>query len=207
MLTQRISLVAAILLASSLCPALAQGQTAAAPSVADAARKARQEKNRPPAKLFTNENIGDVKGTVSVVGTPPPEPPPAAPAPGDGAAAAGAAGPSATAPAAEAAAPKQEVKGEAYWRAKFADARKKLADDTKEADVLQREYNLKQQQFYSDPNVTLREENSRADLNKTLDQINAKKADVEKDQQALNALEDDLRKAGGDPGWARAATP
>lgn len=195
MLTHRIPLLTGILLASSLCPVLVQGQAAPAPLVADAARKARAEKSRQPSKVFTNEDMPDLKGTVSVVGAPPPEPS-AAPATPEGSAA-----PAAAAPAA-----KPEVKDEAYWRAKFADARKKLADDTKEADILQREYNLKQQQFYSNPNVALREQNSRADLNKTLDDINTKKADVDKDQQAISALEDQLRQAGGDAGWSREPT-
>jgi hypothetical protein len=200
-MTQRlVRLAATIVLASSVCAALAHGQTAPAsqqaPSLGEAARKAReQSKGRPPAKVFSNENIADLKGTVSVVG---PEPPaPAAPE-AAGAAIAPAAPP--TAPAA----PKAEVKDEAYWRAQFAAARKQLAGDSKELDVLQREYNLKEQQFYSNPNVALREQNSRADLNKTRDDINAKKADVAKDQQTITTLEDQLRQAGGNPGWGRA---
>ena len=207
MLTHRISLLTGILLASSLYPILAQGQAAPAPSVADAARKAReQNKNRQPAKVFTNENVSDLKGTISVVGTLPPEPAAASATNPDGSVApatAAPATPGGTTPAPGAAAAKPEAKDEAYWRAKFAEARKKLADDTKEADILQREYNLKEQQFYSNPNVALREQNSRADLNKTLEQINAKKADVAKDQQAIAALEDQLRQAGGSPGWSR----
>ena len=210
---QDLPLAARIVLASSVCAALAHGQTAPAsqqaPSLGEAARKAReQNKSRQPAKVFTNENIPDLKGTISVVGTPAPEPAPApAPAP-DGSASATAAPATpgtATAPAA-AAGPKTEAKDEAYWRAKFAAARKQLADDTKEADILQREYNLKEQQFYSNPNVALREQNSRADLNKTRDDINTKKADVAKDQQAIAALEDQLRQAGGNAGWAREPT-
>jgi 3-oxoacyl-ACP reductase-like protein len=135
---------------------------------------------------------------------PPPAEPAAAPAAGEAAAPAPEGAPAAAAAPAGAAAPKPEVKDEAYWRAKFAEARKKLADDTKELDILQREYNLKQQQFYLDPNVALREQNNRADLNKTLEQINTKKLDVEKDQAAITALEDQLRQAGGNPGWSRA---
>ena len=215
MMTLRIShLATGVLLASSLCPILAQTQNGTAPqqpaSVADAARKAReQSKGRPqPAKVFTNEDVPNLKGVVSVVGTAPAEPA-AAPAtseavgatPADASAAAAAATPGA------AAAPKPEVKDETYWRSKFAEARKKLADDTREVDILQREYNLKQQQFYLDPNVALREQNSRADLNKTLEQINTKKQDVERDQQAITALEDQLRQAGGNAGWSREPTP
>jgi hypothetical protein len=204
MLTHSLSrLAASIMLASSFCAPLMHGQTAPAsqqaPSLGDAARKTReQSKGRQPAKVFSNEDIADLKGAVSVVGTQPPAP--AAPGTGQAAAA-----PAAGVPAA--AAPKAEVKDETYWRAQFAAARKQLASDTKELDILQREYNLKQQQFYSNPNVALREQNSRADLNKTRDDISTKKADVEKDQQAIATLEDQLRQAGGDSGWSRAPQP
>jgi hypothetical protein len=196
MLTQKLlRLAAGMVLASSLCATLVHGQNGStsqqAPSLGDAARKAReQNKARQPGKVITNEDIADIKGSVSIVGAVPPAPAASEQAPPAGA---------------PAAAPKVEVvKDEAYWRAKFADARKQLASDTKELDILQREYNLKQQQFYSDPNVALREQNSRADLNKTRDAITAKKADVEKDQQAITDLEDALRRAGGDAGWGRA---
>lgn len=196
MLTHSLSrLAAGIVLASSLCAALTHGQTAPAsqeaPSLGDAARKAREQgKGRQPAKVFSNEDIADLKGTVSVVGVQPVAP----------------SAPGTTQPTA-APAPKAEVKDETYWRAQFAAARKQLASDTKELDILQREYNLKEQQFYSNPNVALREQNSRADLNKTRDDINAKKADVEKSQQAITALEDQLRQAGGDAGWSRPPQP
>jgi chromosome segregation ATPase len=93
-------------------------------------------------------------------------------------------------------------KNEAAWRAKFAAARKILADDMRELDILQREFNLKQQQFYQDPNAALKQQYSRDDLNKTQSEIDAKKQAVERDKQALSGLEDELRKAGGDPGWA-----
>jgi hypothetical protein len=200
MRTHKLSLCAAgILAASSLCATLGQAQAAPSPqqgvSLGEAARRAREQKQgQQPGKVITNEDIAGLKGTVSVVGTEPPAPEAteaAEAAPAEGTAA----------PAAEAA--KEPVKDETYWRGQFADARKKLADDSKELDILQREYNLKEQQFYSNPNVALREQYGRDDLNKTRDDINTKKADVEKDQQAIAALEDDLRKAGGDPGWAR----
>jgi septal ring factor EnvC (AmiA/AmiB activator) len=72
----------------------------------------------------------------------------------------------------------------------------------RELDILQREFNLKQQQFYQDPNAALKQQYSRDDLNKTQSEIDAKKQAVERDKQALSGLEDELRKAGGDPGWA-----
>jgi hypothetical protein len=185
-------------------------------SVAEASRKAREEKkNRAPAsKIYTDEDIPNLKGTVSVVGQLPPPAAattdkaangttPAAPAGG----ATGATGvPAATTggtPAAAAAAPVAAVKDETYWRKAFADARKKLADDSKELDVLQREFNLKQQQYYSDPNVALQQQYTNKDLDDTRQEIDAKKQVVDQDNQAIAGMEDDLRKAGGDAGWAR----
>jgi chromosome segregation ATPase len=97
---------------------------------------------------------------------------------------------------------KEGPKDEASWRAKFAAVRKTLADDTKELDILQREFNLKQEQFYQDPTAALKEQHSRDDLNKTQSEIDAQKQTVEKDKQALSDLEDELRRSGGDPGWA-----
>jgi hypothetical protein len=52
----------------------------------------------------------------------------------------------------------------------------------------------------------MKEQYSRADLDKTQGQIDAKKQAIEKDKQALSDLEDDLRKSGGDPGWANEPT-
>ena len=164
-------------------------------SLADAARKAReQQKNEPKsAKVFTDDDLANLKGQISVVGTVPP-----APAAEDSAAAAK------SAPTAGAAAP--AVKGEAYWRKKFADARRALADDTREADVLQREYGLKQVQFYANPNTALQQQYSRKDLDDSLAELNKKKAAVDKDNQTISDLQDQLRQAGGDAGWANEPT-
>jgi len=174
-------------------------------SLGDAGRKARAQKkdSSKAAKVFTNEDMGGLKGTISVIGN---EPAPA----------------SATASTAQKTdntaqktddkklangadgkdAKKDAVKDEGYWRTKFAAARRVLADDTKELDVLQREYNLKLQQYSQDPNWAMHEQYSRSDVNKTQSEIDAKKQDIEKDKQALSDLEDELRKSGGDAGWA-----
>jgi hypothetical protein len=93
---------------------------------------------------------------------------------------------------------------EAYWRKTFADARKKLADDAHELDILQREYNLKQQQYYNDPNTALKEQYSRQDLTDTKAKIDDKTAAVALDKQAISDLEDALRVSGGEPGWSAA---
>jgi chromosome segregation ATPase len=160
-------------------------------SLGDAARKARAEKKHSgkPAKVFTNDDMGRLKDRPSAIAFQ------SAPA-------------SWTDRNAETTKDKKPTNGddrkkdEASWRAKFAAARKTLADDMRELDILQREFNLKQQQFYQDPNAALKQQYNRDDLNKTQSEIDTKKQAVERDKQALSDLEDELRKAGGDPGWA-----
>jgi hypothetical protein len=166
---------------------VAPAQDVPSVSVADAARAARvQKKGEKPGKVYTDDDIANLKGTVSVVG--------AAPAPDTPAAATAKPGDSDAKPVA---------KDEAYWRKTFAEARKKLADDSKELDILQREYNLKTEQYYTDPNAAMREQNSRQDLKDTQAKIDMKKMDVAADNDAITNLEEDLRKSGGDPGWER----
>jgi hypothetical protein len=206
-----VSLTAVLLVAGSITLVRAQDSTATiagsqSDSLGDAARKARAQKKDPskPAKVFTNEDVGSLKGTISVIGN--------EPAPGTGAfktaeknddkKPANGADAKATNGADLKDAKKEQPKDEPYWRAKFAAARKTLADDTKELDILQREFNLKQEQYSQDPNWAMREQNSRADINKTQSEIETKKQDIEKDKQALSDLEDELRKAGGNAGWA-----
>ena len=182
-------------------------------SVADAARKAQAQKkpSAKPAAVLTNDNLDSLKGTISVVGEAPA--PPADQASDEKADK----GDKGKTPAADAKgkAPgkddktaddkKSAEKGEDYWRPMFADARKKLAADAHELDVLQRDYNLKQQQYYSDPNQAMRQQYSRQDLTDTKAQIDDKTTAVAADKQAISDLEDQLRQAGGEPGWANPA--
>lgn len=195
-----VSLAALLLLSGGLsmgrtqdAPATSSGSQSA--SLGDAARKARAQKkdSSKPAKVFTNDDVGNLRGTISVIGN---EPAPAS-------------GTDKTAektddkkPANGADSKKDAAQEESAWRAKFAAARKVLADDTKELDILQREFNLKQEQYSQDPNWAMHQQYSRDDINKTQSQIDTKKQDIEKDKQALSDLEDALRKAGGDAGWA-----
>ena len=82
-------------------------------------------------------------------------------------------------------------------------ARAKLATAEKELDILQRELNLNRQQYYSDPNKTLREEYTRSEVNKGKADIDAKNLEVAQLRAAVAALEDDLRRAGGPAAWSR----
>jgi hypothetical protein len=179
-----------------ICPSLVQAQPQQE-SVAEAARKVRAEKKPSirPAVVLTNDNLDTIKGTVSVLGP--------APAPAPAAAPTVAAPPEKSKTDATAGPAKPLVKDEGYWRDQFKTARKTLADDVHELDILQREYNLKQQQYYSDPNVALREQYTSKDLTDTKKNIDDKTAAVAKDKQSISDLEDSLRQSGGDVGWSR----
>jgi len=178
-----------------LAPTVLQGRQDQDQNVVDAARKAQAEKKAAPKSKLTidNDNLDTLTGTVSVVG-------PAPPSPEDQAKAAADKAKEVTSPGEK----KPAVKDESYWRQTFADANKKLADDSHELDILQREYNLKQQQYYSDPNTNLKQDYTRQDLTDTKTKIDDKTAAVAADKQALSDLEDALRQAGGEPGWASA---
>jgi hypothetical protein len=172
-------------------------------SVAAAARKAQAQKksSAKPVTVFTNDNIDTVKGTINVVGETPAPPADKTTTVQDKTKTPPTDDKSKAAPADD---KSGSTKDEAYWRKAFADARKKLADDTHELDILQREYNLKQQQYYSDPNTAMREQYNRQDLTDTKTKIDEKTATVAQDKQAISDLEDALRQSGGEPGWATA---
>jgi chromosome segregation ATPase len=166
--------------------------------VVDAARKAREKKKDAgkPKKVFTNEDIGDLKsGGVSTVGQD---------ASGAAAKEGGqnqAAKPGDKAEGADKAADGSQDQ-EKMWRERFRQAYAKLAQLEKELDILQREDNKAQLQYYSDPQKAMKEGYTRKDVNETTAKIDAKRKEIDQQKQHISDLEDDLRKAGGDPGWA-----
>jgi hypothetical protein len=99
--------------------------------------------------------------------------------------------------------PPQEPQTEAEWRSKFAELRSQLYWAQKELNVLQRELQGNLVQYYPDPSKTLRESVTRKDINATRRKIAEKKAEVAELKQSISDLEDDLRHAGGPPGWSR----
>jgi chromosome segregation ATPase len=152
-------------------------------SLAAAARRSREEKKeQPKAKVFTNDDLPTAGGVSSVgesTGTNPA---------GDG-----------KAPAADAASGGDEK----TWRAKFATLRHKLEQDQQNLDVMQRELSQLDIQYYNNPVKAMQQDLTREDINKKTSDIEAKKQQIEADRQAISDAEDDLRKAGGDSGWAR----
>ena len=156
--------------------------------VADAARKAREDKKNAakPKKVYTDD---DVK--------------PATPAPAENpGGAAGAALVAAQQKGGEAG-PAEDPNGEAAWRKKFKAQHDKIAKAETELDILQRELEKAQVQYYPDPSKALSEQNNRKDVNDKMAKIDAKKQEITQLKQGLDDLEDQLRKSGGDPGWAR----
>ena len=165
-----------------------QQQPGTGDSLAEAARKAKEEKkdNPKPKKVYTDDDISTKKSDVSVVGNPP--------APAD-----------ATAPpdAGTAAPAKGTLTPEQKWRKAFAAQRAKIAQAEKELDVLQREESKAGLQYYSDPTKAMKEQLTRNELNEKATKIAAKKQQIADLKQQMEDMEDQLRKEGGDPGWAR----
>jgi hypothetical protein len=188
--------------------ALAQdpGQSSTGDSVADAARRARENKKNAPkgTKVYTDEDVSPTPapGTNSQSAATPPSDAPAAngeaqTAPAN---ATEATGDAKNPPAGGAPADKDDEKG---WRQRFKLQHDRIARAEKELDVLQREEVKAQVQYYPDPQKALTEGYTRKDINDKDAKIAAKKDEIAKLKQGLDDLEDQLRKAGGDPGWAR----
>jgi hypothetical protein len=188
---------------------IAAQQTASAQQgndpAADAARKAREQKKTEPKpkKVYTNDDIGG-GSTASA-----PAPGNTAPAPAAGATTAVTDTKDGSAPAATGESsgatksPAPDKNDEASWRAKFSETRGQLAQAEKELDILQREAQKAQVQFYSDPATALKEQYSRKDVNEKDTKIAAKKQEIDQLKQKLSDMEDTLRRSGGDVGWAR----
>ena len=153
-------------------------------SLADAARKAREaKKDQPkPARVFDNDNLPG--GGISTVGKTDDAKKDGGDANSDDKS-------------------KSGTDSEKAWKEKFATLRSKLARDKEDLEVMQRELGVLNLQNYSDPNKGLQQELTRSDINNKTGAIDAKQKAIEADQQAIDDAEDDLRKSGGDSGWAR----
>ncbi len=92
---------------------------------------------------------------------------------------------------------------EQEWRARFRELRAKLDRAQRELDVLQQELGIALVQYYPDPAKTLKEGYTFREVNLIRARLAEKKAEVASLQQDISDLEDDLRRAGGPPGWGR----
>ncbi|MCH7979641.1 MAG: hypothetical protein IH935_11795 [Acidobacteria bacterium] len=92
---------------------------------------------------------------------------------------------------------------EKEYREKFAQLREELSYEERKLDVMQRELNLMQIQYYSDPNVAMREQHERGEINQRMQDLEAQKAAVEQKKAAITAMEEELRREGLPVGWSR----
>ena len=183
----------AVAMALSCTPTRAQDQSSTGDPVADAARKAREQKKvaQKPKKVFTDD---DVK---------PAEPAPAPPAASDAPAAPDEAKPEKSQAKAQDQPEAENPNSEKAWRKRFAEQRKKISDAELKLDVLQREAQKADVQYYSDPQKAMQEQFTRTEINEKNAKIEATKKQIADLKQQLSDMEDQLRASGGDVGWAR----
>jgi hypothetical protein len=164
----------------------ASGAATQSDSIAEAARRAREAKKEQPkpARVFDNDNLPG--GTISTVGK-------AEEPKKDGDASADT----------SADTKKSGSNAEKDWKEKFARLRAKEEHDKQDLEVLQRELGVLNIQNYSDPVKTMQQGVTRSDINNKVAAIDAKQKAIEADEQAITDAEDELRKTGGDSGWAR----
>jgi hypothetical protein len=161
--------------------------------VADAARKAREDRKNAakPKKVYTDDDVKPAAAAATATTT--------APSDAGGAAATGPAGSQKTDEGGAA----EDPNSEQAWRKRFKEQRDKLAKAETELDVLQREAQKAQLEYYPDPQKALTEQNTRKDVNDKMAKIAAKKQEITQLKQGLEDMEVALRKSGGDSGWAR----
>jgi hypothetical protein len=186
-------------------PPQSQDGSSATQSVADAARHAKAQKSdsssqAAPAKprVFTNDNI-PTTGGISTVG----ESASGGSGSGDNANGANPDDPTKHEEKKEGATKSLGANDEKGWRALFQDLRHKLDQDQQDLDISQRELGKDDVQFYQDPVKGMQQGLTRSDINDKTAKIDSLKAKIQADQQAISNAEDQLRAAGGDPGWAR----
>ena len=165
--------------------------------VADAARKAREQKKKDTAKpkrVYTDDDVNHSTSTgvpTSTDANAPATSEGGTPKTSDGKEKAG---------AGKTAEPEESP--ETKWRKQFKEVYANLDRAQKELDILQREDNKAQVQYYSDPQKALAEQYTRKDINDHDAKIAAKKKEIDQLKQRISDMEEALRKSGGDPGWA-----
>lgn len=167
-----------------------QDQSKQSQSVAEAARKAKeQQKTAPKAQtVWTNDTVGAVQGTVNVVG----QQSAASSAAGGSEAKAGAAAAGAEA----AATPAASAEDIAKLQSQLADAKKNLDSVKTDLDIAQRKYDLDAAQYYGTPNYAANKQGQTM-LDGEKSAIAAKKQDVDAAQKKVTDLETQIKALGG----------
>ena len=80
---------------------------------------------------------------------------------------------------------------EKVWRKRFQDQRDKIAAAEKELDILQREDDKAQVQYYNDPTKAMNEQYTRKDINDKNAKIDQKKQQIADLKKQLDDMEDE----------------
>jgi len=158
-------------------------------SLADAARKAREQKKAPPkdAKVWDNDTISQTTGRISVVGQTPP--------PVEAAAESKPAAEDKTAAPAEGKAPEKTAEEKTALETELAAAKDALATVKTDLDILQRKYGLDRQVFYGRTD-SASDKAGAAALQDEQSQIDAKQQEVADAQKKVDELQEKLKAAG-----------
>ena len=99
-----------------------------------------------------------------------------------------------------------ERHGEKYFRKKAEKIRSQMEFHKRQLAVLQQQLGLARMQYYPDPQKTLEQESTpgfQTDINKLRSKISSAEKAVADDQKAMEELQGELRRDGGNPGWIR----
>jgi hypothetical protein len=205
----RISTMALVLgLWTSLAPA--QNSTTSVP-LGDVARqlKAQRTKSEGKSKLFTNDDLATPSPSPGPAATSPAKPPTTSKEakPGEKPAKA-TSGNEAEKESAKATPAKtgEETHGEKYYRGRMSKLQERLEIHQRELSVLEQKLGQNEMMYYPDPNKGLLQQSgptAMSDVHKLQDQIAEKKAEIAADQEAIEDLQEQLRREGGDAGWLR----
>jgi hypothetical protein len=178
-----------LIVSAALSPSAILAQSQDTPSVAEAARRAREQKKTPPkpAKLITDDTLDVKKGDVQSAAAEQPKvpgSPEAQPAAGAANAPAGAATGAVTASGTENAS--NEEKARAILKERVA-LKEKIKDAESDLDLLQREFKLDQDSYYSNTDYA-NDTTGKEKLDALKQQINDKQQELEKLKARLAAL-------------------
>lgn len=178
-----------------------QSQRPQQQSVAEAAKKAKeQQKNAPKAQtVWTNDSIGSVQGTVNVMGQ----------SSAAQSASQTAAGAAAGTTASKVTAAQTASAGDlAKLQSQLADAKNTLASAKTDLDIAQRKYDLDAAQYYSTPNYSA-DKQGQTTLDGEKSAIATKKQAADAAQKAVDNLTKQIKALGGkvETAPAKSATP
>lgn len=174
------------------CASVAYAQPSSTVSLADVARKeeARRKSAKKSTKVFTNANLATPDAPIGVVSSAPTASTNATPSTAD---------PTIPGGKAEPAPPKGDQQ---FWQARVSKARTDLTRTQMFADSLQTKINSLRTDFTNRDNRVEREK-IQQDLNTALAELERLKKEIDTQQKAITAIEDEARRAGVPAGWLR----